>query len=45
MHNSINPSSLTDKELLRFAEELAHTGGMPVAMQIELVKRFAHHVI
>ena len=44
MYNIINPSSLTDKELLRFAEEHAYNGTMPPAMQIELVKRFSNYV-
>jgi hypothetical protein len=44
MYNIINPSTLTDKELIRFAEELAHNGTMPISMQLELVKRFSHYV-
>jgi len=42
--NIIEPRTLTDKELIRFAEELVHSGEMPVAMQLELIKRFSHYV-
>ena len=41
----IQPSSLTDRELLRFAEEFASNGSMPQSFQQELVKRFYLKII
>lgn len=43
-HSIIEPRTLTDKELLRFAEDLAHKGELPLAMQLELIKRFSKYV-
>lgn len=36
----IDPKSLSDKELLRFAEDFVNGDGMPRTFQQELVKRF-----
>jgi|APFre7841882654_1041346.scaffolds.fasta_scaffold167064_2 hypothetical protein len=46
MYNTIiEPRTLTDRELVRFAEELAHNGELPVSMQLELIKRLSQHVV
>lgn len=42
---SLNPRTLTDYELLRFAEDFAYGDGLPKEFQIELVKRFASRII
>ena len=42
--SSILPSSLTDKELVRFADRYYHTCGIPSDFQHELLKRFAERV-
>lgn len=41
----IHAASLSDLELLRFAEELVHTQGLPKTLQIELVRRFADKIV
>jgi hypothetical protein len=41
IETSLNPRTLTDYELLRFAEDFAYGNGLPKEFQIELVKRFA----
>jgi len=41
VETSLNPTTLTDYELLRFAEDFAYGNGLPKEFQIELVKRFA----
>jgi hypothetical protein len=38
MH-TINPSSLTDKELATFAERYFYKTGLPANWQLELIKR------
>lgn len=40
----LDPASLTDKELLRFAEDFVNGDGMPRAFQHELVRRLAQRV-
>ena len=46
VETTLNPSSLTDLELLRFSEEFVHdTSGLPKAFQRELVRRFAQKLI
>ena len=40
----MEPRTLTDKELVRFAEDLANRGELPLAMQLELIKRFSNYV-
>jgi len=45
VESSISPSSLTDRELLRFAEDFASIGTMPKSFQQELVKRLAQKII
>ena len=34
------PNSLTDQELIRFADRYLHTSGLPSDYQRELLKRF-----
>ena len=41
----INPRALTDKELLRFAEDFASNGTMPQSFQKELVARLIQKTI
>ena len=45
VETTLNPSSLTDFELLRYAEALVHTDGLPKSFQRELVRRFAQKLI
>jgi hypothetical protein len=45
IESTISPSSLTDIELLRFAEEFASNGTMPQSFQQELVKRLHLRII
>jgi hypothetical protein len=35
----LQPQALTDKELIRYAESCVDKGNMPVAVQVELIKR------
>ena len=43
---TLNPTSLSDLELLRHSEEFIHDGdGLPKAFQRELVRRFAQKLI
>jgi hypothetical protein len=42
---TLHPSSLTDRELLRFAEEFSSNGEMPKTFQQELVKRLYFRII
>lgn len=39
--SEMNPTSLTDKELVTFSERLAHEQKLPLSYQLELVKRLA----
>jgi hypothetical protein len=41
----IHASSLSDLELLRYAEEFAYGQGLPKNFQIELVRRFADKIV
>lgn len=41
----LNPRTLTDYELLRFAEDFVYGDGLPKEFQKELVKRFALKII
>ena len=47
VNTPIDPSSLTDAELIRFAEELLHDSilGMTRKFQEELLKRFTKRII
>lgn len=38
--NTPLPNSLTDQELVRFADRYIHTSGLPSDYQRELLKRF-----
>lgn len=38
--NTPVPTSLTDQELVRFADRFIHTSGLPSDYQRELLKRF-----
>lgn len=44
MYTTLNPTSLSDKELARFAERYFHNGGLPVEWQLELIKRLDNNV-
>jgi hypothetical protein len=44
IESPIHAASLSDVELLRFAEELVYTQGLPKHFQIELVRRFADKI-
>jgi hypothetical protein len=41
----IHAASLSDLELLRFAEEFVYGQGLPNSLQIELVRRFANKIV
>jgi hypothetical protein len=41
----IHASSLSDLELLRYAEEFVYGQGLPKNFQIELVRRFADKIV
>jgi hypothetical protein len=41
----IHAASLSDLELLRFAEEFVYGQGLPKNFQIELVRRFADKIV
>ena len=41
----IDPKALTDKELLRFAEDFVNGEGMPRLFQKELLARFTLRII
>lgn len=41
----IDPRALSDKELLRFAEDFVNGDGMPRSFQKELLARFALRII
>jgi hypothetical protein len=45
VESPIMPSSLSDLELLRFAEDFVNGDGMPRAFQREIVRRFAQKII
>jgi hypothetical protein len=45
VETSANPKTLTDYELLHFAEDFVYGDGLPKEFQIELVKRFASRII
>ena len=38
--SGIEPKALSNDELIRYAEDMAHTGGMSKAYQLELLRRF-----
>jgi hypothetical protein len=40
----INPRTLTDKELIRFAEDYANNGGLNKEYQKELIQRLSARV-
>lgn len=42
--NTLLPGSLTDKELIRYADKYLHTCGLPHDFQVELLKRFEDKV-
>ena len=41
MYTEMNPSSLTNKELVEYAERYLHTNGLSAEWQREIVKRFS----
>ena len=41
----IDPKALTDKELIRFAEDFLNGDGLPRSFQKELLARFALRII
>ena len=41
----IDPKALTDKELIRFAEDFVNGDGLPRSFQKELLKRFTQRII
>jgi hypothetical protein len=41
----IHTASLSDLELLRFAEEFVYGQGLPNNFQIEIVRRFADKIV
>lgn len=45
VETTLNPSALTDLELLRFVEDFVNGDGMPRAFQREIVRRFAQKII
>ena len=45
VEQTTNPSSLTDLELLRHAEEFVYGQGLPRNFQRELVRRFADKIV
>jgi hypothetical protein len=45
VETTLNPRTLTDYELLHFAEDFAYGDGLPKEFQIELLKRFASRII
>jgi hypothetical protein len=45
VETTLNPSALTDLELLRFMEEFVNGDGMPRTFQREIVRRFAQKII
>jgi len=45
VETSVNPKTLTDYELLRFAEDFVYGNGLPKEFQKELVNRFASRII
>jgi hypothetical protein len=45
VETTLSPSNLTDKELIRFAEEFADGNGMPHDFQKELLRRFILRII
>jgi hypothetical protein len=45
VETTLNPSALTDLELLRFMEEFVNGDGMPRTFQREVVRRFAQKII
>jgi hypothetical protein len=40
----LNPPSLTDKELVKYAERLFYKDGLPKEFQLELIRRFDRKV-
>ena len=45
VETTLSPSSLSDLELLRFAEDFVHGDGLPKSFQRELIRRFAQKII
>ena len=45
IETQIHAASLSDLELLRFAEEFVYAQGLPKNFQIELVRRFADKIV
>ena len=45
VESPIHPPTLTDLELLRFAEEQVYAQGLPINFQKELVRRFADKIV
>ena len=45
VETTLNPTSLTDLELLRYAEEFVYGQGIPRNFQRELVRRFADKIV
>ena len=45
VETSMNPTALSDFELLRYAEDHVHGEGLSKAFQRELVRRFAQKLI
>jgi hypothetical protein len=41
----IHAASLSDLELVRFAEQFVYSQGLPKNFQIELVRRFADKIV
>jgi hypothetical protein len=38
--SGIEPKALSNEELIRYAEDMAHGAGMSKAFQLELIRRF-----